>query len=130
MFVIDFLRKDVIPVEKETKMSAHNLAICFSPAFMRSEKPSFADIANASKAVMVTEILINDFDEVFGQEHQRNKLFEKSIMDRRINIKKNLKEELDINIDDRTSEEVNSNIFLLEQGDHHESHKLEPSPPK
>lgn len=54
MFVIDFLRKDVVPVEKETKMSAHNLAICFSPAFMRSEKPSFADIVNASKAVVVT----------------------------------------------------------------------------
>jgi hypothetical protein len=54
MFVIDFLRKDVVPVEKETKMSAHNLAICFSPAFMRSEKPSFADILNASKAVIVT----------------------------------------------------------------------------
>ncbi len=66
MFVIEFLRKDVVPVEHQTKMSAHNLAICFSPAFMRSEKPSFADIANASKAVIVTEIMINDFDEVFG----------------------------------------------------------------
>jgi hypothetical protein len=115
MFIIDFLRRDVIPVERETKMGAHNLAICFSPAFMRSEKPSFADIANASKAVTVTEIMINDFDEVFGQEQQRKKLFEKSMMDRRINFKRNLKEELDINIDDRTSEEVTSNTFLLEQ---------------
>lgn len=66
MFVIDFLRRDVLPLEKETKMGAHNLAICFSPALMRSEKPSFADIANASKAVTVTEIMINDFDEIFG----------------------------------------------------------------
>lgn len=54
MFVSDFLKKDVIPVERETKMTAHNIAICFSPAFMRSEKPSFADIANATKAVNIT----------------------------------------------------------------------------
>ena len=42
-------------------MSAHNLAICFSPAFMRSQKASFADIAYASKSVTVTETMISDF---------------------------------------------------------------------
>lgn len=47
-------------------MSGHNLAICFSPALMRSEKASFADIVNASKSVTVTDILISDFDYIFG----------------------------------------------------------------
>ncbi len=73
-------------------MSAHNLAICFSPAFMRSEKASFADIANAGKSVTITEIMINDFELVFGNEVDRSNLFKKSIIDRRKIIKRNLRE--------------------------------------
>lgn len=73
-------------------MSAHNLAICFSPAFMRSEKASFADIVNASKSVTVTEIMINDFEAIFGNETDRSNLFKKSIIDRRKILKRNLRE--------------------------------------
>ena len=60
-FIVEFLKKDVLPHENKSKMSANNLAICFSPSLMRSEKPSMADIANASKAVAITNILISDF---------------------------------------------------------------------
>ena len=35
-FLFQFLGKDVLPHEAESKMSAHNLAICFSPSLMRS----------------------------------------------------------------------------------------------
>ena len=35
-FLIEFLKKDVLPHESKSKMSANNLAICFSPSFMRS----------------------------------------------------------------------------------------------
>lgn len=47
-------------------MTAHNIAICFSPAFMRSEKASFADIANATKAVTITQIMLTNVDDIFG----------------------------------------------------------------
>jgi len=35
-YLIHFIRKDVIPHESKSKMSANNLAICFSPSLMRS----------------------------------------------------------------------------------------------
>jgi hypothetical protein len=67
-FLIDFLKKDVVPHEKKSKMSANNLAICFSPSLMRSEKPSMADLINASKSVAITNILIDSFEDIFGNE--------------------------------------------------------------
>lgn len=60
-------------------MSANNLAICFSPSLMRSEVASMADIANASKAVTITNILISDFQYVFGKEEQLEKMFKSNI---------------------------------------------------
>lgn len=56
-------------------MNAHNISICFSPAFMRSEKPSMADIVYAQKAVTVTEMLVLDIDYFFGDEKARSKIF-------------------------------------------------------
>lgn len=35
-FLFQFLRNDVIPQEKSSKMTSHNIAICFSPSLMRS----------------------------------------------------------------------------------------------
>ena len=49
-------------------MSANNIAICFSPSLMRAEKPSMADLINASKAVFITNTLIENFEEIFGNE--------------------------------------------------------------
>jgi hypothetical protein len=54
MFLIEFLKKDVVPHEGSSKMTAHNLAICFSPSLMRSEVPSPQDLIYASKSVLVT----------------------------------------------------------------------------
>jgi hypothetical protein len=49
-------------------MTAQNIAICFSPCLMRSEKPSMADFAYATKAVLYATLLINEFDYLFGNE--------------------------------------------------------------
>jgi len=54
MFLMEFLKKDVIPHEQSSKMTAHNIAICFSPSLMRSEIPSVQDLIYASKSVIVT----------------------------------------------------------------------------
>jgi len=68
MFLMEFLKNDVVPHEKSSKMTAHNLAICFSPSLMRSEVPSAQDLIYASKSVLVTEMLINDLDYIFGND--------------------------------------------------------------
>lgn len=70
---------------------------------MRSEKASFADIVNASKAVTVTDIMITDYDSIFGNKLDRDNLYQKSMIDRRKNFKKNVGEGLNIQMDDRAS---------------------------
>lgn len=57
-FLIDFLKKDVIVREKENKMNANNIAICFSPCLFRSEVSSMADLVYASKSVIYSNLLI------------------------------------------------------------------------
>lgn len=103
LFLIDFLKKDVIPKESASKMSAHNLAIVFSPSLMRSEVPSMADLVYASKSVTVTAILISEFDEIFGSEHERKNLFKKSMINHNASFKKGIRDEL--NIEERASED-------------------------
>lgn len=68
MFLLEFLKKDVIPHEQSSKMTTHNIAICFSPSLMRSENPSPQDLIYASKSVIVTEMLINELDYIFGND--------------------------------------------------------------
>lgn len=72
-------------------MSANNLAICFSPSLMRSEKPSMADLINASKSVTITNILINNFEDIFGNEKERELMYKKNARSRDINFKQNIK---------------------------------------
>lgn len=40
MFLFEFLIEKILPYEKYTKMNANNLAICFAPCLLKSEKPS------------------------------------------------------------------------------------------
>ena len=60
-------------------MSANNIAICFSPSLMRSEKPSMADLVNASKLVAITNVLISDFEEIFGSKESISKMYNSHI---------------------------------------------------
>lgn len=49
-------------------MTAKNVGICFAPCLMRSEKASQADLIYASKGAIITENLITDLEEIFGDE--------------------------------------------------------------
>lgn len=49
-------------------MTANNIAICFSPCFMRSKVPSNADFANVTKAIFFINLMIKDFNFIFGSE--------------------------------------------------------------
>lgn len=46
-------------------MSAHNLAVVFSPTFIRCEKPTAADLANMSKLISFVKELIINSDKFF-----------------------------------------------------------------
>ena len=95
-FLLEFLIKDVLPNEKFSIMSANNLAICFSPSLMRSEKASMADLINASKSVNITNIMLTSFEEIFGNEEQRLLMYKKSAISKKKDFTKAFKKELDI----------------------------------
>jgi len=95
-FLAEFLLRDVLPNEKYSKMSANNLAICFSPSLMRSEKASMADILNASKSVNITNIMLANFEEIFGNDEERNMMYKKSAISKKKDFTKAIKKELEI----------------------------------
>lgn len=66
MFVLQFLRNDVISNAAFNKMTAHNIAICFAPCLLRAQKASMADIIYASKCAITTRILLDNFQEIFA----------------------------------------------------------------
>ena len=83
VFLLDFLIKDVISKEESNKMSAYNLAVCFSQSLMRSEVPSMADIERAKLSVAVTNTMIVSFEDIFGEEEDRKKLFRKRVLEQK-----------------------------------------------
>lgn len=66
IFLLQFLKEDVITNVNFNKMTAQNIAICFAPCLMRAEKASAADLIYASKCAIVSRILIDNFDFIFG----------------------------------------------------------------
>jgi hypothetical protein len=108
-YLIDFLKREVITRCASNKMPTHNLAICFSPCLLRSEKPSTADLIYASKAVFIVGLLISDFDAIFGSEEERLAEFKLSMAKHTQQFQETIKIELKMQQED---EELSS--FLLE----------------
>ncbi len=61
MFLFEFLIEKVLPAEKYTKMNANNLAICFAPCLLKSEKPSELDLIYATKSSHVVKLILDNF---------------------------------------------------------------------
>ena len=40
LYLLGFLKYDVVPHEKQNKMTTKNIGICFSPCLLRAEKTS------------------------------------------------------------------------------------------
>ena len=96
MFLINFFRQKIIPKEEINKMGVQNLSICFAPCWFRAEQSSsINELMYASKAVMLAKFMIEDFDNIFGSEEEREDLFRKSYYD----SKKSFDDELDIGIE-------------------------------
>ena len=49
-------------------MNANNLAICFAPCLLKSEKPSELDLIYATKSSHVVKTVIENFEEIFGSK--------------------------------------------------------------
>lgn len=62
MYLLDFLKRDVVSQAEHNKMDIKNVAICFSPTLMKAEKPSEADIVYAAKGVSLTNLMITHID--------------------------------------------------------------------
>ena len=60
MYLMSFLKQDVIENQSKNKMSSQNISICFAPCLLRAEKASHADLIYASKCAMVTKIMLDD----------------------------------------------------------------------
>ena len=69
VYLITFLKEDVISKQEKNKMSSQNVSICFAPCLLRSEKASVADLIYASKAAMATKLMIEEFNFVFGDQN-------------------------------------------------------------
>lgn len=78
MFLLQFLRDDVISNVLYNKMTAQNISICFAPCLFRAQKASMADIIYASKCAISTRILLDEFDYIFGDPETRQKMYRTS----------------------------------------------------
>ena len=78
IFLFEFLRKDVIPLAQENKMTLQNIAICFAPCLMWAETRSIKDLVYATKSVRVVSHMISDFEKIFGSPKEQKKLFRSS----------------------------------------------------
>lgn len=71
MFLFEFLYEKILPYEKWTKMTANNLAICFAPCLLKSEKPSELDLIYATKSSLVVKLILDNFELIFGNKQHR-----------------------------------------------------------
>lgn len=70
----------VIIKSSSNKMTANNIAICFAPCLMWAKERSIKDIAYATKSVQVVNIMITNFEEVFGSKKDQKRLYRESYM--------------------------------------------------
>ena len=80
MFLVNFLMDQIIPNEKENKMTSQNCSICFSPCLLRSEVPSPADLIYASKSVVYVKLLLEERLEIFGSLEEQKAKYRESYM--------------------------------------------------
>lgn len=79
-----------------------------------------ADLVFASKSVNVTQLMLENFHDIFGSEEEVNKLFQKHIKKGTKEFEKSIKQSLGLKYEERQSE-MESDICL------ESSHKSETS---
>ena len=77
-------------------MTTKNVAICFSPCLLRSEKASEADLIYASKGAILTEMMIDKFEDLFGDEEQQVETYRLSEKKQKENFEEEIKMKIKI----------------------------------
>lgn len=104
LYLITFLKEDVITQQEKNKMTTQNISICFAPCLLRAEKASHADLIYASKCAMVTKLLLDDMEYIFGDKKQRNQVFRNSEKDKLESFKDELEKSVSIEKEHRLSQ--------------------------
>jgi hypothetical protein len=59
-------------------MGIQAVSVCFAPCLMRSEVSSMQDLVYAGKSVTVLKVILENFEDIFGDKKQQEKIYRKS----------------------------------------------------
>lgn len=79
MFLMEFLKNDVITKEPSNKMGSYGIAVCFSQSIMRAEVQTEEALLHSKTIVTITNTLLTNFGDIFDDGDDR-----KNVMAQRI----------------------------------------------
>jgi hypothetical protein len=68
LYLIVFLKEEVISREEKNKMNNYNMSVCFCPCIFRAKQASLQDLMNSGKYAKIIDILFSRFEEIIGKE--------------------------------------------------------------
>ena len=83
MFLMDFLKHDVITKETQNKMGSYGIAVCFSQSIMRAETQTEEALMHSKVLVTITNTLIVSFEEIFDDGEDRKNMMAKKLEDQK-----------------------------------------------
>jgi hypothetical protein len=77
LYLLSFLKLDVISRQEKNKMNNYNMSVCFCPCVFRSETATLADLLNSGKFAGILNIFFNRYEEIMGMQERSSKDKEK-----------------------------------------------------
>ena len=66
VYLMNFLKREVISRQEVNKMNNYNMSVCFCPCIFRSETPTLNDLLISGKFAGILNIFFNKFEEIAG----------------------------------------------------------------
>jgi hypothetical protein len=73
LYLLSFLKREVVSREDRNKMNNYNMSVCFCPCIFRSETPTLADLLNSGKFATILKITFDHFEEVAAAQERGSK---------------------------------------------------------
>lgn len=73
LYLLSFLKLEVIARQDKNKMNNYNMSVCFCPCVFRSESPTLADLLNSGKFAGILNIFFNRYEEIMGMQERSSK---------------------------------------------------------
>ena len=70
MYLMNFLKKEVINRQEKNKMNNYNMSVCFCPCLFRSESPNLSDLFNSGKFAGILNLYFTRFEEVKAMQER------------------------------------------------------------